>query len=298
MNQKIKYVFKMRQMSLPRAYAFIEITRPWWLIVLTPIFIASALLANNDVLSSSLFIIALISAIFLKLGISTLNDYFDRDVDKIIHPNRAIPSKRIKPQVACIYGMVLITISLSLAFLVNLSFLTIVFLIITISILHFWKTKRIIAIPGIANIFTSFTLALVSILGWVITSNITIIPIILFFIIFFYDMAHDTASATLDIEGDSKGGIKTFATTLGYDFMPKLVFLFFTITFIISILFYSIIQVNRIYFFYIIMSSIACYTSIFYFLKTPSIGNAKKTHLIMSLYPIIVSFGIIFNILV
>ena len=285
-------------MSLSKAYAFIEITRPWWLIVLIPIFVASALLANNDILSSNLFSFALISGIFLKLGISVVNDYFDRDVDEIIHPNRAIPSKRIKPKMAFIYGMGLITISLCLAYLVNWSFFTVVSVIIVVSILHFWKTKRTIDIPGISNIFTSFSLALVPFLGWVIISEITVKTIVLFFIIFFYDMAHDAASATMDVEGDLKGGIKTFATTLGCKFTLKLVALFFTISVVISTLFYYITQVDETYLFCIFMSSIICYASILYLLKNPSFRNAKKTYMIISSYPIMLSFGIIIDILV
>ena len=43
-------------------------------------------------------LLAMAVVFFVGAGSMPFNDYFDRDVDIISHPNRPIPSKRLSPQ--------------------------------------------------------------------------------------------------------------------------------------------------------------------------------------------------------
>lgn len=289
---------EMRKYTLSeRIYAFIEITRPWWLIVLLPVFIAPAILAARGMPPLEPFIIGIISFIFMKSGASTINDYFDRDVDRIIHKNRPIPTGRISANDAFAYSMLLFVISLFLAIAVNRIFFALILTCIIVCIFHFWKTKRDIYIIGFSNIGTSLAVSIIPVAGFTIVSNIDFIAILLFLIIFFYDLAHDASSSIRDIKGDSKGGITTFAATTGVSTTSKLVLVFFTITFIISLFLGQVTELTHIYLISVISIGVLCYITISFLVNNPSSKNAIKTHTIISIYPIIISCGIILNIL-
>lgn len=48
-----------------------------------------------------------LTVIFFIIGGNTLNDYLDRDLDKFAHPERPLPSGKIKPQVALTFPSLL-----------------------------------------------------------------------------------------------------------------------------------------------------------------------------------------------
>lgn len=45
-------------------------------------------------------VLGCITVIFFIMGGNSLNDYLDRDLDKLAHPERPLPSGKIKPQTA------------------------------------------------------------------------------------------------------------------------------------------------------------------------------------------------------
>jgi geranylgeranylglycerol-phosphate geranylgeranyltransferase len=55
---------------------------------------------------------------FIAAG-NTLNDYVDREVDKLAHPERPLPSGRIEPQTAIVLAVLLFVASLALSLLLN-----------------------------------------------------------------------------------------------------------------------------------------------------------------------------------
>lgn len=67
-----------------------------------------------DVLTASL-----VAFLFTGAG-NALNDYFDRDIDKINHPRRPIPSGKISPDSVMLFAFVLFLISLILATFINI----------------------------------------------------------------------------------------------------------------------------------------------------------------------------------
>jgi geranylgeranylglycerol-phosphate geranylgeranyltransferase len=68
----------------------------------------------NDVLMASL-----VAFLFTGAG-NALNDYFDRDIDRINHPSRPIPSGKTSPDSALLFAFVLFLISLVIATFINL----------------------------------------------------------------------------------------------------------------------------------------------------------------------------------
>ena len=62
---------------------------------------------------------ALAAALFTAAG-NALNDYFDRETDKVNHPDRPIPRGDISPESAVRFASVLFALSLALGYMVNL----------------------------------------------------------------------------------------------------------------------------------------------------------------------------------
>lgn len=86
------------------------------------------------------FAIAVV-VLFIAAG-NALNDYFDRDVDKVNHPKRPIPSGRVKPESALRMAQVLFAISIALSVFVNLEALLLVVANIGIMVSYELKFKN------------------------------------------------------------------------------------------------------------------------------------------------------------
>ncbi|MFC1941693.1 UbiA family prenyltransferase [Chloroflexota bacterium] len=106
----------MNERSLKeKVSGFLSISRPIFF-VLTPLNAASAVvLALTGYPSLAQCLLGFVAVAFASCAINVFNDYTDRERDKIIWPNRAIPSGRIKPNEALILVMVSLVISLSIA---------------------------------------------------------------------------------------------------------------------------------------------------------------------------------------
>jgi geranylgeranylglycerol-phosphate geranylgeranyltransferase len=113
-------------------------------------------------LFNSDLILAIITVFFITSGSMAFNDYFDRDIDKKIHPDRPIPSGKITPFQGITFSIILFTISLILSILIN----PLCFLIALISI-DFLVLYEIIFknIGFIGNLVVAFIVAISFIFG-------------------------------------------------------------------------------------------------------------------------------------
>jgi geranylgeranylglycerol-phosphate geranylgeranyltransferase len=66
-----------------------------------------------------IYIAIAVVVLFVGAG-NALNDYFDRDIDKINHPRRPIPSGKVRPKTALRISIVIFSISIALAIFINL----------------------------------------------------------------------------------------------------------------------------------------------------------------------------------
>jgi geranylgeranylglycerol-phosphate geranylgeranyltransferase len=75
-------------------------------------------------------------------GGNSLNDYLDRDVDKVAHPERPVPSGRISPKTALWIAIATFVISIGSSLLLrNIESIAIVLAAIVVIILYEFKTK-------------------------------------------------------------------------------------------------------------------------------------------------------------
>jgi len=124
----------------------IQIIRPINLaIVFIAVLLGSALCGKIDGIS----FVASISAAFILAGGNAINDYFDIDIDRIAHPQRALPSGKISPNTALYVAIILMFIGLMFSFLLPLECILLAILAILTLVLYSYKLS---GYPFIGNI--------------------------------------------------------------------------------------------------------------------------------------------------
>ncbi len=84
-------------------------------------------------------IFAMIAVFFITSGSIAFNDYFDKDIDKKVHPNRPIPSGKKTPIQGFIILIIFFIISLFTSLIINT--LCFFIAIITIDLLVLYKIR-------------------------------------------------------------------------------------------------------------------------------------------------------------
>ena len=186
----------------------------------------------------------MIGSILSSSGVAILNEYMERDQDAKMNrtSNRPLPSGRISPKSALIFGIAVSVIGvLELALLVNLysgilSFFTIVFYLFVYTPMKQktpWNTL-VGAIPG----------ALPPVGGWLAaTGNITSQALAVFGILFFWQIPHFFSIAWLYKSDYKKAGFKMFMSDTNDQFRSNILmvgFCILTLVFSLSLFSYPL----------------------------------------------------------
>jgi 4-hydroxybenzoate polyprenyltransferase len=209
----------------------------------------------------SILRILLLSIITLFAGyFATLiwNDISDREIDKISHPDRTIPSGRITPTQFFIIALVFSAIVFIGGILISVWCLFVVGMAALFVAFHNKYLKKFIKIPAYSEIFTPVQWVVVAIFGYVaiwtalpqshalsydlpivgaiafdVDSFLNMILLVLF--TYFADDAHDLPEGIHDIEGDKKLGVRTYASSFGIKTSARISFLMFFISGILGV---------------------------------------------------------------
>lgn len=160
----------------------------------------------------------------LSAAAMILNDYFDREIDKINQPQRPIPSGEIKPITALIVGIVLVVLGLASGISIDIYESVIhggVFGVSTVTALI-----NASLLLSYTNFFKKYSILgnfVVSICVWfgflygdlVFDFTINWFPECLGFSAFVLNFGREIAKGIIDIEGDRENGVTTVATALG-----------------------------------------------------------------------------------
>ena len=168
------------------------------------------------------FTISAVSLLAVAIGsgaAGALNMWYESDLDALMSRTclRPIPTGKIKKDQALIFGLVLSTVSISMLYYFT-NLISAVLLASTISFYFFiytiWlkrKTSQNIVIGGAAG-------ALPPVIGWTIsTGTISIEPIILFLIIFFWTPSHFWALSLYKSKDYKKAKIPMLPITAGVE---------------------------------------------------------------------------------
>lgn len=197
--------------------AFIKIVRPinFFFVIITTLF--GALYPNFNSINRFM-IFAAISAALISAGGYVVNDYFDRNIDKINRPNRMIPSGKISAKNAYLLGIFLFISGLSLSFFTaKLSCVAMAFLN-TWFLFFYAKSLKMKFLTG--NLTVAYAAASTFIFGAFVTNNIKNI-IAISVIAFLFTLIREFIKDAQDYKGDRRFGARTMAVILGQKAMIK-----------------------------------------------------------------------------
>jgi len=198
--------------------------------------VVGLLIAPNEVG----FINAGLSLIAVALGAGaagTLNMWYEADLDALMKRTclRPIPTGKITKNQAFIFGIITSFISvIALYFFSNIlsAFILAITILFYVVIYTIWlkqKTPQNIVIGGAAGAFPP-------IIGWTIaTGNITLEPILLFFIIFFWTPSHFWALSLYKIEDYNNARIPMLPVVSGIKTTKINIFVYSLILFFVSL---------------------------------------------------------------
>jgi protoheme IX farnesyltransferase len=177
--------------------AYIEVTKPKILVMLTFTSLCAAFVAQRGVPSISVLIAMLISASLSAGGSAAINMWFDRDIDVIMErtSKRPLPAGLIDPKSVFWFGIILGILSVVIAFVfVNplTALLNAAGYIYYAVIYTMWlkrRTPQNIVIGGGAGAFPIL-------IGWAsVTGNLNITALLMFMIVFLWTPPHSWALA-------------------------------------------------------------------------------------------------------
>jgi 4-hydroxybenzoate polyprenyltransferase len=166
------------------------------------------------------------------------NDITDKDIDVVVHPSRPIPDGRISQTKFFAIALVFSALTFLFAVLTSVWCLLLVGATALFVTFHNKYLKKKVKFPAYSEIFTPVQWLTVPLFGFVAlwsntisegNINITVpvlgalsintaqlLPMVLLVLFsYFADDAHDLAEGIVDVEGDRRLGVKTYATSFG-----------------------------------------------------------------------------------
>jgi len=143
-------------------------------------------------------VLSLVVVFIFMAGANALNDYYDRLTDKINHPDRPIPSKKISPRNALDFGFIALFIAFILSVFINFTALLIVCIaaiLILFYELHF-KNRGFVG-----NVIISLLVGFLFIFGGSVVKSYDL-NLMIAFMAFFATLSREIVKDIQDIEGD------------------------------------------------------------------------------------------------
>ena len=252
-----------------KIFAHIETWRPYTVIWCGLLSFTGACLIYNELPPFQIAILSLIIPITGWIAGLYLSDYLDKNIDSIEKSHRPIPSGRIKPIEALIFGGIfaLIGTVLTIFLSINNLFLILLSAILVFTYARFTKSK------GFFGNINRGALAVVTFYFGVFSSGqlIESIPnyIILLSVVFlFHDMNTNIIGAIRDVEGDKKGGYLTIPVKYGISASLKIsTILSFSWLFLVLLIVYYYNFLNNYFYLIIVIDIIIIASIIFHSVK-------------------------------
>lgn len=215
----------------------VDLTKPRLsLLVMVTVLVGMLIAPEKIYFFKALFAFFLITLVVI--GAAALNCYIERDVDAKMTrtKDRPLPSKRMKPQTALLFGVTLLVVSVpAICVFINLVTGILAFISAVLYLYAYTPMKRksefavyIGAIPG----------ALPPVMGWTaVTGKIDFMAIALFLILFIWQLPHFLAISLYHADDYNAADIKVYPNLKKGLQITKLgIFIFTVMLFIVSLL--------------------------------------------------------------
>jgi geranylgeranylglycerol-phosphate geranylgeranyltransferase len=189
--------------------AYLRLTRPANLLIAGVSVAVGAAVCHP--LSYETVWLAVVAAVLVAAGGNSVNDYFDREIDRVNKPGRPIPAGRVSPRGAMLFAGVLFLFGWGLGFRVGNAGFALISSWIVLLFLYGALLKR----TGLAgNIVVSMVVASAFLLGGLSGRDpaLSLIPAGLAFL---FHLGREIIKDAQDMEGDARVGVRSLAVRYG-----------------------------------------------------------------------------------
>jgi len=258
------------------------------LITLLTVFVGGIVIADSTFELKTL-LLASISASLIAAGGNVINDIYDIELDKIVHPKRPLPSGSISITSARYFYFGLNIIALFLISQTN--YLLFIISLIVVILLFFYASllkKKFL----LSNLTIAFLTGLTFVFAGVAVNNpeMSLIPASFAFLI---NLIREIVKDTEDLEGDVKFGINSVPNVLGLSKTKLIVWILIFILFLITILpfIFSAYKIEYFVLIMIIVNPLLIYSGKLFFQhknnnEIKKVSNLLKLNMILGLIAI------------
>jgi geranylgeranylglycerol-phosphate geranylgeranyltransferase len=259
----------MNQRFSIKSIALLESIRPFTSILGLAGAYIGAMVAGAPIISTPV-VLAMVVVFLVGAASMPFNDYFDYEIDKISHPKRPIPSKRLTPREALYFSIILFGLALGISLFINL----LCFSIVVFSLLFLYLYEVYFKNHGfVGNVLVAFLSSLSFTFGGAAVGK-PFASILLSVITFFLFTGRETLKDVQDVKGDI-----LFRSTLPMKIGEKNAAIVGSIFLIIAILItpfpYLLGQLKIGYLVFILIVDLICIYAIVETLK--DLRNTEKT---------------------
>jgi protoheme IX farnesyltransferase len=229
--------------------SYVNLMKPHVTVLLLGTTVAAMAIAYRGLPAPGLILATLLGGAMAAGSANCINCYIDRDIDQIMGrtQRRSLPSGRVEPRNALIFGIILgIGSFVVLAALVNLlsavlAFAAILFYIFVYTLGLKRTSAQNIVIGGAAG-------AVPVLVGWAaVTNNISLTAIWLFAIIFYWTPPHFWALSLLIQKDYEKAGIPMMPVVLGERETRRQIFLYSLLLLAVTLVLFAMHEMGYIY---------------------------------------------------
>jgi geranylgeranylglycerol-phosphate geranylgeranyltransferase len=211
LSEKSPTVFESVGASGERVRGLLELTRPGNALAAGFLTFIGAFVADG--FGSPIEITAAVGAtVFATAAGMAINDYFDREIDRINQPDRAIPRGAVTPREALWFSLALFGVAVVL----SLTLPAVAIAIAGVNLLALVAyTKLFKGLPGVGNIVVGYLTGSAFLFGSAAVGSLTGAIFILFMLAAFSTVAREIIKDVEDIEGDREEGLTTLPIAVG-----------------------------------------------------------------------------------
>ncbi|MFA9518577.1 geranylgeranylglycerol-phosphate geranylgeranyltransferase [Halopenitus sp. H-Gu1] len=191
----------------------LELTRPLNSVSAGVLTFTGAYVAGGEVFAGDAFaVVAAVCATILATGAgNAINDYFDREIDRINRPDRPIPRGAISERGALAFGVLLLCGAIGFAII--LPFVAIAIAVFNLSLLLAY-TKVFKGLPGVGNVVVGFLTGSTFLFGGAAVGA----PLgagVLFVLAAIATITREIIKDVEDVAGDREEGLNTLPIAIG-----------------------------------------------------------------------------------
>jgi geranylgeranylglycerol-phosphate geranylgeranyltransferase len=198
-------------MSGERTRGFLDLTRPINAVAAGALTFIGAFVAGG--LTSTVAVGAAVGATVLATAAgNAMNDYFDRDIDRINQPDRPIPRGAVTPREALWFSLILFAGAVVLALTLPLAAIAIAVVNLLALVAY---TELFKGLPGVGNLVVGYLGGSTFLFGAAAVGRITEAVVVLFALAGLSTVAREIIKDVEDIAGDRREGLNTLPIAIG-----------------------------------------------------------------------------------